>query len=48
MAARGVPEKFLRGGERNVPPVVGTLGMGTGTGTGTPGVAIGKDIPMTG
>ncbi|TGO62271.1 hypothetical protein BOTNAR_0116g00080 [Botryotinia narcissicola] len=46
VAARGVPEKFLRGGERNVPPVVGTPGMGTGT--GTPGIAIGKDIPMSG
>lgn len=46
MAARGVPEKFLRGGEKHVPPVVGTPRMGTGT--GTPSIAIGRDIPMSG
>ncbi|EMR80872.1 hypothetical protein ACHAO1_008090 [Botrytis cinerea] len=46
VAARGVPEKFLRGGERNVPPAIGTPGIGAGT--GTPSTAIGKDISVSG
>ncbi|KAJ8067986.1 hypothetical protein OCU04_003566 [Sclerotinia nivalis] len=45
VAARGVPGRFLKGGEKDVPV---TSGMATGMSTSTPGIGTGKDISMTG
>ncbi|CAD6444861.1 d3bf834f-0bec-4ee6-9b1f-a03e7d2ea124 [Sclerotinia trifoliorum] len=45
VAARGVPGRFLKGGEKDVSVM---SGMTTGTSTSTPGIGTGKDIPMTG